>query len=62
MRTLLGLVVFAACANGAGKVELVVDGLKEPFGFVFWQNDVLLTDFAGNRVVAITPEWWRVSR
>lgn len=56
MRTLLSVFLIAASATAAGKVELVADGLKEPFGLGFLGKDILLTDFGGHRVVSISAD------
>ena len=56
MRTLLCCLIACAWSGAADKVELVAEGLNEPFAFGFVGKDVLLTEFGSHRIVRITPQ------
>ncbi len=56
MKTLLALLLITATATAAGTVELVADGLKEPFGLGFYKKDILVTEYGGHRLIAVSGD------
>ncbi len=56
MKTLLSLLLTVAVATAAGNVELVADGLKEPFGLGFLGKNVLVTEFGAHRLVSVSAD------